>query len=679
MLPQLPAIPIQTSEASNDASRNINRLFPVGQNVSATVVAVSRDQIQPEIFRLKLEVNNRLIQMGVFQALPVGQKINVNRQSDGQINISPQPTQTSGKADAPTVQSPPPPVREQTQQTSRGNLPSDALLKVQLNTQEPAGRLPLENTIKAAVISSRPIYPQNTPVIPGQQTPVATHTAAPTARVSAPATSANQQPVIQSQPAQQASQATPPSPPVSAGQAAQTSTTSNPVPNIPNSNNAAANTATPATQSAQAASPAGNQAPAGSGGTPPTATAVTTTPPIQAPLATGKPPGQTISALATANTAPVTAEGKTATPPPTSTTQSTPNPASGERTANQASASPQPATNQGQPPARPVGPPIHHIISLALNDGSKVEIQSPRPLPQGAQIQLSRSDSGEIQISRIQNPSLTPSSALERPAVQDALREALPNQIPKADAFSQLSQLAGRTDSPQMAQISGVVRSMLQLFGVQPGAPEAAQQIRQNIELGGLNTERTLSKGLLPPQQDLKTQLQQLDRLTENLPAEQRERMEQLLRGIHSRVTSQQLNSLSQWRELPDGGFERVLQLDLPIKQGDNWENLELRLTREGGTNAAGEMISVWRVRLHFDLEELGGMDAEIRLTDGHEISTLFWCEQPETAEILRSRAEEFSEKLRECGFSHSEVNWHEGSAPEQKQAIHKQIIDLHT
>ncbi|MGK0498237.1 hypothetical protein, partial [Neptuniibacter pectenicola] len=98
MLPQLSGIPLQTTDASSDSSRNLNTLLPVGRNVSATVVAVSRDQTQPEIFRLKLEVNNRLIQMGVFQALPVGQKINVNRQSDGQIQITlPTPQNSSGK------------------------------------------------------------------------------------------------------------------------------------------------------------------------------------------------------------------------------------------------------------------------------------------------------------------------------------------------------------------------------------------------------------------------------------------------------------------------------------------------------------------------------------------------------------------------------------------------------
>jgi len=292
---------------------------------------------------------------------------------------------------------------------------------------------------------------------------------------------------------------------------------------------------------------------------------------------------------------------------------------------------------------------------------------------------MQKTAGSEAQIIKLQTPPLQQSSALEKPAIQETLRNSLPNQVPVADAFSQLAQAAARAEGTQAAQISTVVRSMLQLFGVRPGSSDAPTQIKQNIELGGLNTERNLSKGQAPSPQDMKSQLQQLQNMADKLPEEQRERFEQLLRGLHSRVTSQQLGSLQQWRELPDGGFERVLQLDLPIKQGDKWENLELRLSREGGSNAAGEMVSVWRVRLHFDLEEQGGVDAEIRLTDDHEISTLFWCDQPETADKLRARSEEFAERLRNCGFSNSEVQWHQGTAPEQKQTIHKQLVDLHT
>ncbi len=572
MLPHLAAIPLQTTTTSNDSGQNLNHLLPVGKNVNAMVVAVSRDQVQPEIFRLKLEINSRLIQMGVFQALPVGQKINVNRQSDGQIQITPQPQQAPAKTEnAPQPQA----------NTGKSDPVTTNLPKLTIISGDGSGKIANTGKLMAAVISSRPVY---------------------------------------------------------AGAATQT-------PAGPQGASALINAAQIASNSTTGQPPAPTQATGASPANPPQLN------PMLAQQSSILQPGST--------------QQLNTTPPPQASPIQTP-PLPGAQT-----------TTQG-PAARPSAPPIHHIVNLTLPDGSKMEVISPKPLPQGAQIQLEKSSAQELQIIRLREPPLTQSSALDKPAIQEVLRNVLPNQIPAGNAFNQLASIAA-TEAPQAAQISGVVRSMLQLFGVKPGSPEASSQIRNNVEMGGYATERALSKGIAPQPQEMRSQLQQLQQLADRLPEEQRERLEQLLRGIHSRVTSQQLNSLQQWRELPDGGFERVLQFDLPIKQGEHWENLELRLSREGGSNAAGEMVSVWRVRLHFDLEELGGVDAEIRLTDGHEISTLFWCEQPETAERLRQRSAEFSERLRMCGFDSTEINWHEGTAPEQQQVIHKQLVDVHT
>lgn len=631
MLPQLSGIPLQSTESNTDASRNISRTLPVGQNVSATVVAVSKDQVQPEIFRLKLEINNRLIQLGVFQALPVGQKINVNRQSDGQIQITiPQPppnkTDSAAKAIQPQISSP---------QQGKEQAP----LKLSIQTPENSAKLVTGDKTIAAVISSRPIY-TNTPPVPSQPsgpqsftlagqaaTVIANNSSAPAAAIP------TQAPVTKGSPsAHNNSQTT-------NNQPSNTATVPS-APPITNSTNA------PATQSQSQAA-------------------------FNPPAMTAGSVNAEASQKATPSQQSLNSQA------PVASTTNTTTPSAGQGVTQHQSPIAQPAPTVVQQ----TGPPSHHLISVALPNGSKIELTSPQPLPQGTQIQIVKTSSQDVNVLQLREPSLQPSSALERPAVQETLRNALPNQILTAEAFNQLSQITAQTAGPETSQLSSAVKTLLQLFGVRPGSQEAPAQIKQNIEHGGLSTESNLSKGIAPHPQEMKNQLQQLQKLADNLnlPAEQKERLEQLLQSVQSRVTSQQLHSLQQWRELPDGGFERVLQVDLPIKQGEQWENLELRLSREGGTNAAGEMVSVWRVRLHFDLEEHGGVDAEIRLSDGHEISTLFWCENKETADRLRQRSDEFSERLRQCGFESTDINWHEGIAPEQKQTIHKQLVDLHT
>lgn len=658
--------------------------------MSATVVAVSRDQVQPEIFRLKLEINNRLIQMGVFQALPVGQKINVNRQSDGQIQITPQTTQsaTPQSSDKPVNQ--PLPANTQPPANPQQKV-QDANIRLQTTIPLNTSKLPDNGRLLAAVISSRPVYPSATTITGSntQQPPQTTQQGPATNTSTTTAIINKGTPVTTNTPFQQAATATPTvqtlpsSPPANAGSTERpainpqtvvqpavqkanttTATPSNNTSNQPPSQPQAASTTTTTTVK--------------SVGTPPLNTTSSNPPPTNAAGTPNQSSGTAKTVSTPSQPAPVASNNIPATPKPE------PAPANQNITSNAGPAVKDSAANT-QPTGNTVNtarisvPPTHHAITLALPNGSKVEFNSPQPLPQGAQVLLQKTGTQEALIVKVQLPNLTPNSALDKPAIQEVLRNALPVQMPTGDVFAQLAQTATVTEGSQASQISSVVRSMLQLFGVRPGSHEAASQIRQNIELGGLHTERFLSEGKTPNPQDMKSQLQQLQNLADRLPDEQRERFEQLLRGLHSRVTSQQLNSLQQWRELPDGGFERVLQFDLPIKQGDRWENLELRLSREGGSNADGEMVSVWRVRLHFDLEELGGVDAEIRLSDEHEISTLFWCDKEGTAEKLRSKADSFAERLRECGFSNSEVQWHQGVAPEQKQAIHKKLVDLHT
>lgn len=690
MLPQFSAIPLQSTEAASDSSRNLNQLLPVGKNVSATVVAISRDQVQPEIFRLKLEINNRLIQMGVFQALPIGQKINVNRQSDGQIQITPQSnlgstTQVGDKA----TTTPPSTQNTQAPPNTQRNV-QDANIRLQTPLATTTSKLPDTGTLLAAVISSRPVYPSPAPInqqaaaqfqppsqAPSQTSGAATHTTSNT--------TINQ--AIQT-PTQNTGTPTPAQ--ASNSPAAQSAVVSTPPQNISatpkGENNPSTRNQTTAQSVSQSTGQSNNQSagqitsqvqtPVNQQNNPQVASTakinnVTSNVPRNASAPSQASPLQQAAPVVNTQSTPVIST-RTAATAPANNTAPIRDVTAPQQTTQQPAATITNTTRASQPP-------IHHSITMALPDGSKIEFNSPKPLPQGAQVLLQKTGTQDAVVVKIQLPALTPNSALDKPAIQEVLRNALPIQIPTGDVFSQLAQTAAVTEGSQASQISSVVRSMLQLFGVRPGSPEAPSQIRQNIELGGLHTERFLSEGKSPNPQDMKSQLQQLQNLADRLPDEQRERFEQLLRGLHSRVTSQQLNSLQQWRELPDGGFERVLQFDLPVKQGDRWENLELRLSREGGSNAAGEMVSVWRVRLHFDLDELGGVDAEIRLSDEHEISTYFWCDQEGTAEKLRSRADHFAERLRDCGFSNSEVQWHQGTAPEQKQPIHKKLVDLHT
>ncbi|MFW1677702.1 flagellar hook-length control protein FliK [Pontibacter sp. JAM-7] len=655
MLAQITGIPLPANDNSTSTSNTValNRALPVGQNVSATVIAVSRDQVQPEIFRLKLEINNRLIQMGVFQALQVGQKINVSRGENGQIQIQlpttgQAPGNTGNAAMAARAEAPLPNTNQQQVPTPQPTA----------NNQQPQLRpapgqaisiLPEQTPIQATVISSRPLITA-TAASPG----LATQTSA--------AAAANPAAITDRNPAT-TQQAAPSAPTQNSGQSAAPTNRPATTPAQTGSSNPASGPAPGNTAPAQPqantnvnSAPVSPQVPAATTNrnTIQNATAITTNPAAAATRPT--------SAVTTRETVPQQPVRGTATVP---NRETPPPPASN------------PATNSATSPNNNPAP-REYVVTMLLPNGRQIQVIANQALPQGSELQLTRTQE-TVQASSFKPSTEQPTSALDRTAVKQALRDVLPSQMPVADAFNQLAQLSNRSDTAQAAQITSVVRSLLQLFGIRPGTAEAAGQIRQNIELGGMTAEQRLSRGILPSPMDMRQQLQQLSRLSEQLPADQKERLEQLVRGLHSRVTSQQLNSLQQWREMPDGSFERVMQLDLPVRQGERWENLELRLSREARHNTAGELISQWRVRLHFDLEQLGALDAEIRLTDQHQISALFWCEKPETTQLLQQKADDFAERLQQCGFSDTEIQSQRGQAPKQHAPVHKELIDLHT
>jgi len=227
-------------------------------------------------------------------------------------------------------------------------------------------------------------------------------------------------------------------------------------------------------------------------------------------------------------------------------------------------------------------------------------------------------------------------------------------------------------------QVTNAVRSLLSLFGVSPGADDTAQQIKQNVEQGGRMTEARLMLGK-PVNRDMKTALRQLKKLSDQLPETARGQLDQLVQKLQARHTSQQLISLQQWKETPDGGMERVFRTDIPVKQGDEFENVELTITQEHTLDDESRFSSQWRVQLQFDLEKKGHVMAELTLQQEDQLSGSFWVERRETASEIRNRMGDIVKKLGDNGLEVREMHCHLGRPPGEKESITRQLIDLKT
>nr|WP_158651751.1 flagellar hook-length control protein FliK [Marinobacterium profundum] len=331
--------------------------------------------------------------------------------------------------------------------------------------------------------------------------------------------------------------------------------------------------------------------------------------------------------------------------------------------------------------------------------GQILELNSPRPLPAGSTVVLSRNSAGQLQLNlaaeTTPRPPATSNPATATATLDSVLRTSLPRQQSFGDVLNQLLQQAqaGTAASSQAArQLSPVVQSLLQIFGITPGLRDSGQAVRRNIEKGGFFTEASLGRAAAQPANaksnagvpgnattDLKAQMGQLQQLADALPPQAREQMHKLLGDLLARITSSQLNSASQNKDLPDGTSERHLALDLPVRLGERMENVELRLKRYRARRGEDPASSHWLVRLHFDLQALGPLEAELRLRDDNRMSARFWTQEPETARLIEQRLPEFASNLDRQGIEVDDLGCHQGTAPRGETGIRRQLINLKT
>ena len=333
---------------------------------------------------------------------------------------------------------------------------------------------------------------------------------------------------------------------------------------------------------------------------------------------------------------------------------------------------------QQQPPPAPT----QHQVQLNLA-GERINLVSPRPLTVGQQVMLTRTGAQHVSLSPLPATSTPVQNAVQQPAVQQALRDALPQQIPFGDALNQMVQLSQSPAARNQSAVNQLVQSMLSLFGVTPGSEDAGEAVKRNLQQGGLLTESRLNQGLADkaaPQADLKQQLGQLLKASEQLPENARQQMTRLVDALQARATSQQVSSLQSWKEQPDGSMERAYRLDLPIRQGEKLDNAELTITERRERQPDGEMLSLWSAALHFDLDDYGSVDARLSLEEGWRLQLQFWAEFPHTRELINTRLEPFTGTLHRQGFVVDNVQVFAGR-PQQEalNEVRQRLVDVHT
>jgi len=127
------------------------------------------------------------------------------------------------------------------------------------------------------------------------------------------------------------------------------------------------------------------------------------------------------------------------------------------------------------------------------------------------------------------------------------------------------------------------------------------------------------------------------------------EAMQTFLRQIESSLTHMQQTQLQNLSESQAG--RPLWLMELPIKNGQDIDLIELRISQDETNQAEGEDKKVWNVTLKFDLNGLGNIKAHIKMQNDI-ISTQFYSEKTEILSLFRENFDFLRSRLNSNGLN---------------------------
>ncbi|MGB0732985.1 MAG: flagellar hook-length control protein FliK, partial [Pontibacterium sp.] len=330
-----------------------------------------------------------------------------------------------------------------------------------------------------------------------------------------------------------------------------------------------------------------------------------------------------------------------------------------------------------------------HSATLVTSSSSKpFNVSTPIPLATGTQVWVTQSDKYPQQVSLTFSQALAepsknnPLNPQERSLIADQARSSFPLQQPAGQVLTQLSNLSPLLQANP--QVQGAINSVLQLFGVMPGATNAPEIVRNNVVSCGQQTPANIGRTGNLSTGDMTSALSKLQSVATQLPDAQRTQLENLIQQTLARITHQQTQALQAQADIPEGSPEtRVLHTDIPVWQGKVLDNVDVWISREGGSTnntVAEDTQQQWRVFLHFSLENAGDLDVELRITNEDSADIKFWAKNSALLSQLNDERALFSQRLKGLGLNEVTLSQFHGSGPRPAQQLSKHsLVDTHS
>lgn len=244
--------------------------------------------------------------------------------------------------------------------------------------------------------------------------------------------------------------------------------------------------------------------------------------------------------------------------------------------------------------------------------------------------------------------------------------------------------------TPLPRSINQAINRLLTLL---PTLPQLfkAEGLQQAIAHSGLFLESHLLQGapatrldrdvktsLLRLAQSIRQYLGEAKTPSSNTPSRDlsEEGLRGLLRQIEAGIARIQSNQLSTLTTRGEGEERLNLNLELPLfnPQQREIELLRLRIRRDArGDGKKGER---WSVTLHLSPTGFGDIRAVVTLNGG-KISTTFWCEEEQTAQLFREHLQQLQQRLTEQGLESAQCSSRCGRPPAEMDELTPQLSGL--
>ena len=194
----------------------------------------------------------------------------------------------------------------------------------------------------------------------------------------------------------------------------------------------------------------------------------------------------------------------------------------------------------------------------------------------------------------------------------------------------------------QLHRLANLIRTQL----VQPPASSPLTSQKAPLPQGIPVTDNKVVTQQAPAQSQSQLKVEQTS--IQNI-TQREEAMQTFLRQVESSLSHIQQNQLQSLNESQPG--RPTWLMELPIKDGQDIDLFELRISEEESAEKEGELTKTWNVTLKFDLTGLGKVKAHIKMQNDF-ISAQFVSEITETLTLFKDNFDYLKNRLSYNGLN---------------------------